>query len=110
MYYVIYYVNLNLFLYMQNINIQEEPRTRSNKKLYILIPIDLLKLKKNNYSYRFDKFLFLNYLLIITASLLYIYLIIQFLTTKYTSTILKTFHLFIILFTTGFLVVVNTIR
>jgi hypothetical protein len=80
---------------------------QAQKKLYILIPIDLLKLKKNN-SFNFfniDKFALINYLIIIATSLLYIYLIVNFLTTKYNSTLIKTFHLFIILISTVFLII-----
>ena len=79
---------------------------QAQKKLYILIPVDLLKLKKNNpfNLFNIDKLALINYLLIITTSLLYIYLIVNFLTTKYNSTLIKTFHLFIILISTIFLI------
>lgn len=80
---------------------------QAQKKLYILIPVDLLKLKKNN-SFNFfhiDKFVLINYLFIIATSLLYIYLIVNFLTTKYNSTLTKTCHLFIILISTTFLII-----
>ena len=66
----------------------------NNKKLYILIPIDFLKLKKNN---SFNKNTLLNYLLSTSIILLYIYTIINFLSTNYNSLLAKTLNFIFIL-------------
>lgn len=73
--------------------------TTNRKKLYLLIPLDLLN-KKHNEQNKLFYFNLISYLLITTLVLLHILNIINFVTYNYKNNITKTFHFVMIILST----------